>query len=307
MDLYALPPEEFTAARDAAAKIDKALKQLRRPTVSAWVVNTLVRRDADLVEQLVELGRELGAAQSGRDATALRTLTEQRRQVVAAAVDRAVTLAGREISAAVRAEVAGTLEAALSDPASGEAVRTGLLVRPLSYAGFGNVDLVGAVADAPAAPPEATTRGQQQRNLRGPASSTSAPPTSAAPMPARPKPRRPDPRLERAALAAAGALDDAVQRADIAARTAEQDQTRAADADRQVEQAQAALSSAEQELVAAREAVREATRRRTADRRTAAAARTKATAARDAVSEAQHQADGARQALDRDRRAGGTA
>ncbi len=46
----------------------------------------------------------------------------------------------------MRDEVAATLEAGLSDPASADAVRSGRLVRALSYAGFGGVDLDGAVA-----------------------------------------------------------------------------------------------------------------------------------------------------------------
>ena len=88
-------------------------------------------------------------AQSGGDADALRTLGAQRRELVEAVVGAAVGLAGRTVTAAVREEVAATLEAALSDPASADAVRSGRLVRPLSYAGFGGVDLSGAVAAAP--------------------------------------------------------------------------------------------------------------------------------------------------------------
>jgi len=308
VDLYALPPEEFTAARDAAAKADKGLKQLRRPTVSAWLVNTLVRRDAGLVEDLLDLRRDLGQAQRGQDATALRTLTEQRRQVVAAAVERAVTLAGRDVSGAVRAEVAGTLEAALSDPASGDAVRSGRLVRPLTYAGFGGVDLGGAVADVPGAPPEAgRSRAHGSKTdppkVRQPEGQPRNRPKTTRPQVSQPKPLRPDPRLEQAALAAAGALDDAVQRADTAARTAEQAEQQAAAAVQQLTDSQAAVSAAERGLVAAREAVREAARRRTAEHRKATAARTQAGAAHDAVADAQGQADAARQALDRARRA----
>ena len=57
-DLYRLAPEDFTAARDAAAKQARAdgdrdgaaaLKALRRPTVSAWLLNALVRTAPELV------------------------------------------------------------------------------------------------------------------------------------------------------------------------------------------------------------------------------------------------------------------
>jgi hypothetical protein len=196
-DLYRLAPEDFTAARDAAAKQARAdgdreaaaaLKALRRPTVSAWLLNHLVHAEPELVEQLLQLGPGLAQAQAGRDAAALRTLGEQRRQLVGAVVGRAVELAGRPVAAAVRDEVASTLEAGLADAGSADAVRTGRLVRALSYAGFGEVDLVDAVA-----PPS---------------------PATTTPEPARTKPDLQAKRLaeaEAAALDAAGRLDDAVR------------------------------------------------------------------------------------------------
>jgi hypothetical protein len=63
VDLDALPPERFTAARDAAAQDDKSLQSLRRPTVSARVVNTLVRREPVPLEDLLALGASLADAQ----------------------------------------------------------------------------------------------------------------------------------------------------------------------------------------------------------------------------------------------------
>ncbi|MGZ6827318.1 MAG: hypothetical protein ACXVGH_11035, partial [Mycobacteriales bacterium] len=82
MDLYALPPEEFTAARDAAAKADRSLKALRRPTVAAWVVNTLVRREPALVEDLVALGAALAQAQQAGEGRQLRERAGRRRALV---------------------------------------------------------------------------------------------------------------------------------------------------------------------------------------------------------------------------------
>lgn len=101
-DLYRLVPEDFTAARDAAAKQARAdgnreraaaLAALRRPTVSAWLLNHLVHTEPRLAEQLLQLGPGLAAAQAGGNAAALRTLGEQRRQLVGAVVGRAVELA----------------------------------------------------------------------------------------------------------------------------------------------------------------------------------------------------------------------
>ncbi len=162
--LYALAPEEFTAARDADAKQAKAagdaslaaqVKALRKPSVGAWLLNLLATQEADLLEQLLSLGPALAEAQVQGQGDGLRQLGAQRRELVGAVTTRAVALGGRPASAAVRDEVSGTLEAALSDPSCADAVRSGRLVRALSYAGFGGVDLYGAVAVA--APAKAKT------------------------------------------------------------------------------------------------------------------------------------------------------
>ena len=89
-ELYALPPAEFTAARDAKAKELKgtdlagAVKALKKPGIAAWVVNLLVRRESGQVDQLLSVGAALRDAQAAMSAGELRTLTKQRRQVTAA-------------------------------------------------------------------------------------------------------------------------------------------------------------------------------------------------------------------------------
>ena len=172
MDLYALPPEEFTAARTAQVKAARAagdrdlaarLGALRRPTASAYAVNALVRAEPELVAQVVALGAQLGQAQGGGDAAALRALGEQRRQLLEAVTDRAAEAVGGALSPTARLEVTGTLEAALADPASAEAVRSGRLVRALSYAGFGGADLEGAVAEPTGAATEVRHRRPRAR------------------------------------------------------------------------------------------------------------------------------------------------
>ena len=65
-ELYALPLGEFTPARDARAKELKGtdlaarVKALKKPSLAAWVVNLLVRRETEQVEQVLDRGR--GAA-----------------------------------------------------------------------------------------------------------------------------------------------------------------------------------------------------------------------------------------------------
>lgn len=311
VDLYALAPEEFTAARDAAAKDDKSLKALRRPTVSAWVVNTLMRREAALLDQLLALGADLGRAQSAGDATALRELGEQRRRLVGAVTQRAVELAGREVTSAVRGEVESTLEAALADPASAEAVRSGQLVRALSFAGFGGVDLEGAVAGLP-------TRSPARGPARGPDRELSAPRGASRPPAADRSgkggakagagaaeakgPSKRVQQLEAAALAAQGALDDAVRHAQKVARELEAAQREESAHQQELDALAEALQHAKDAFEKAERDHTGARSRRTRAAKAADEARRKAERAATATGKAQDAADSARKALDAARR-----
>jgi len=157
-ELYGLLPEQFTAERDRRAaglraagerEAATAVKALRRPAVPAWLVNALVRHRAQDVEQVLALGESLRAAQAGLDAGRLRELGRRRQDLLGVLGRSARELAlelGRPVSPPVLDEVEATLQAALADPAAADAVRTGRLTVPLSYAGFGEVDLTDAVA-----------------------------------------------------------------------------------------------------------------------------------------------------------------
>ncbi len=156
--LYAVPPDEFTAARgrlvaDARTAGDKdgaeEIKALRRPTVSAWAVNALVRARADLAERVAGTGARLRAAQSRLDVEALASLRPERDALLDEVVTAATTVAGesgRELAQAARQEVRDTVIAALASEAACAAALSGHLTRALSYSGFGEVDLSSAVA-----------------------------------------------------------------------------------------------------------------------------------------------------------------
>ncbi len=160
-ELYGLVPGQFTAARDEYARQARAagqretaadIKKLPRPTAGAWLVNQLVRGASAQLDQLFEIGQSLQDAQRELDGDRLRELSAQRRQVITELVPEAARLAaalGQPASAAVLGEVRATLEAALADPAAGEAVRSGRLARALTYAGLGEVDLTAAMAGPP--------------------------------------------------------------------------------------------------------------------------------------------------------------
>ena len=154
-ELYALPLGDFTPARDARAKELKGtelaapVKALKKPSLAAWVVNLLVRRDAGQVAQVLELGSALREAAAGMEGEELRTLTRQRRQLTAAVTTGARSLAaeqGVRVTQAVADQVEATLTAAMVDERCAEAVRSGLLVTALASTGVGEVDLSAAVA-----------------------------------------------------------------------------------------------------------------------------------------------------------------
>jgi hypothetical protein len=142
--LYSLDREEFTKERNEAAKRlrdegDRAgsdlVKALRRPTVAAWAVNQLPRRRPGLVDELLDAGAALRAAQraalSGSGRGDLRDATDRRRAAVAGLVEEATDMfheSGRNPGPHADA-IRSTLEAASVDEAAGDLVRSGRLTK----------------------------------------------------------------------------------------------------------------------------------------------------------------------------------
>ncbi len=145
--LYAAAPGDFVATRDefvrqARAAGDKelatALRALRRPTQSAWLVNLLVRERPELVDELLAMGAEFRGGELTRQR--MTELSTQRRELL----HRLVTEAQRR-SEAARArfsddkarEIEATFGAAMADQDAAEQVLAGRLTTALSYSGFG--------------------------------------------------------------------------------------------------------------------------------------------------------------------------
>lgn len=157
-ELYAVPLAEFTARRDARAKNLKAagdadaaaaVKALRKPTLAAWVVDLLVRVEADQIAQVLDVGAALREAAAAMDAGELRALTRQRRQLTAALAGRARAAAagvGVRLTDSVLDQVEATLTAAMLDAGCADAVRSGLLVTALASTGVEAADVAAAVA-----------------------------------------------------------------------------------------------------------------------------------------------------------------
>ncbi len=149
-ELYALRPDEFAAKRDEEVKKARAegraalareLNKLRKPTQSAWLINLLWRDQRDVMEQLLELGQAFGQAQAQASGPELLRLTGQRRELEAALMRQARALAeksGVSVSAPMEREAQETLSAAVAMPEVADEVRSGRLVKPAAYSGFGS-------------------------------------------------------------------------------------------------------------------------------------------------------------------------
>jgi hypothetical protein len=163
--LYALSPREFTAARDARAKEAKdagdkeaaaEIKALRKPTVTAWLANQLVRQHADEVRPLLELGSALREATATLSGPQLRELSRQRNDVVRALVRNARRLAadaGQAVSEDVARGLEETLNAALADPAQAELLLQGRLSVQLKHSGYGPAEGPSPPGGKPTAAP----------------------------------------------------------------------------------------------------------------------------------------------------------
>lgn len=255
--LYSGAPAAFTALRDDLAKqaradgdaaLAKRIGALRRPTVSAFLVNRLVRSSRDEVEQLLDLGDALREAQSALEGEALRALSRQRHQVVAALGKRATRDLpdGVRVTADALRETEQTLEAAMADPALAEQLRAGTITKPLTYAGFGTTQEPSAALAASAPTP---SRNSLDRSAK-----------------ARVERKAQQEALERAERAERerreaewqAALDRATAQRDEARAAHDGTLEKAAAAEAELDVARAALERAEQAAASAREVEQEA-------------------------------------------------
>lgn len=243
--LYDLPLGDFVFARNDLAKaLRKAgerdaadeVKGLTKPTVSAWAVNQLARRERDGVRVLLAAGERLREAQasvlSGGSPGELREASEAERAAVATlvrAAERILADAGHAPTEATLARVGETLRAAAVDEEGRELLARGRVTRDRDATGFGPVPEALPPRAAQAARGKAASPGRRQervetrvRELRGEVSELTASLRDA----------------ERRA-------EDARHAADAAEKAAERERAH-------LEKAQARLARAEDELAALR-------------------------------------------------------
>ncbi|MFN2628500.1 MAG: hypothetical protein ABR569_07685, partial [Gaiellaceae bacterium] len=140
--LFGLSLEEFTPARDRLAQRLKKegrgdaaeeVRRLAKPSVPAWAINQLARREQPAVRALLDAGSALRRAQeqalSGTGpADGLRDAQATERKVVRGLTERARTIledAGRPAAASMLDRIARTLAAAAVAEAGREALKAG--------------------------------------------------------------------------------------------------------------------------------------------------------------------------------------
>jgi hypothetical protein len=150
--LYALPLDDFTAARNELAKRsgDPEIKKLKKPSVSAWAVNQLARQREVDVRRLLRAGETLEQAQrealGGGDHRAFEKARRDERDAVRRLRSQAAELlraGGHPASDATLERVARTLDAAAATPEGRELLRAGRLSEDLEPQGF---DALAALA-----------------------------------------------------------------------------------------------------------------------------------------------------------------
>ena len=138
-ELLALPPDEFTQARNAAAKrlraegsraAADAVKRVPRPPLALWALNRVAHEQPALIESLLEAADQLREAyRSGGD---IRAATTPERAAEAGVVDAAGGIArarGMNVSDAVVERLRHTVHAAAVDADTAAALRNGRLLR----------------------------------------------------------------------------------------------------------------------------------------------------------------------------------
>lgn len=268
-DLYGLPLEDFTPARDALAKELRAagrkdeaaeVKGLRKPSVAAWALNHAARRHPEAVERLRAAGVDLRAAQddalsgdAGRLREASRALSDEVDRFAGLGLE-ALQSAGRPASAAQQEKIVATLRTAAVDDAAGDALTRGVLVDDLEATGFSLLGAprsgdVTAPAPRPAAKPSAD--GDGKKTLPGSERRAKQPKATKEQLEAVEASRRELRRCDAEAELAATRARRRAERAEIA-------QQRAAEAQRDADEARAAAEDAAGEAEAARRRAAEA-------------------------------------------------
>jgi hypothetical protein len=137
-DLYQLPLDEFTAARNALAQEagDNAIKKLEKPNLAAWAVNQLYWQQRKLYDEVIKTSTQVRTAYKqmlagkSADVKAAEVFHAEAMRKAKAAIRSILEAGGNNASDAVMTPITETLDALpTTDP-------PGRLTRPLRRTGF---------------------------------------------------------------------------------------------------------------------------------------------------------------------------
>ena len=237
--LYGLAPEEFTAARDDAAKSLRAegdrdaaaaVGKLRKPSAAAAAVNRAVRAEPKAAKTLVATGERLEAAQAeaiSGSAGGLREAADAHAEAIAAIVAVVEAELGKDAKPAIIDRARETFRAVAADAELRRRFERGVVVREAEAVGFGTT----------AATPAPTGRRSRARDAK--------------PSAAQRK------RAERAVAQAQRALEAATAEVEGLGARAQRARRALTDAEAQLAEAEAERADRESELGQARQAARE--------------------------------------------------
>ena len=146
-ELYAVPPKEFSRARNAKAAALKAagraadadaVRRLAKPSPFLWATNQLARLDAERVAHFVDVVRRVRQSQLRDPRTAAEGMQTIRAELaaLAARANEVLTKAGYRVAAAGTARIANTLLGAAADAGLVDDLRHGRLAAELAAPGF---------------------------------------------------------------------------------------------------------------------------------------------------------------------------
>lgn len=284
-NLYQLPLDEFTPARNALAKQAGAdgggVKTLQKPPIAAWAVNQLYWKRRGEYDALVEAAKTLGAAHkavlSGKRAD-LRAASEEHEQALERALKSTLALlneAGHPATDSTKHAILTTLRALPADEPAGRLTR---VLQPGGFEMLAGLPIASSGAGRAAAP------AREKKTAGG--TETAARPGKAT--------------AEAKELARAReAVTTAARELRLAEHAARREEFEAARAARDAEKAARAVDTARAELEAAQQALEQAESEARAAARRRDAADKRAREADDAVASARTRLADAEKAVNR--------
>jgi hypothetical protein len=170
--LYGVDPEEFVAERKRLARELKdggdaaaadAVAKTRKPTVAAWALNQLARRERRDVDLLLDAGHRLRQAQEGvvggADRSAFEQAQKTEREALRRLTQQASELLGGASSQAL-SQIGSTLRTAAVSEEGRELLARGRFTTPLEAEGF---DVFGSLPAPPARSKKTTPAADKRR------------------------------------------------------------------------------------------------------------------------------------------------